>query len=441
MPISVRLAGFEPDRDLKMNYPERRAVAVLASVYAIRMLGLFMVLPVFALLGQELTGTTPALIGLAIGVYGLTQACLQVPFGALSDRFGRKRLIYIGLVIFATGSLLAAASDHIYGVIAGRALQGAGAIASVLMALVSDLTRAEQRTKAMASIGVTIGLSFSLSLIIGPLLGQWAGLSGIFGLTAVLALVAIVIVWKLVPNPPAMVTEGEHLPARIMLGQVLADQRLLRLDFGIFALHLALTALFIQVPLLLSERLGLPQGDLWWFYLTVMVTSFFAMVPFIIIGETKQQMKATLSGAVALLAMATVALWQWSVSLTAAWFGLFFFFMAFNLLEASLPSLISKESPAGARGTAMGVYSTSQFFGAFLGGAAGGALAGWTGADGVFGLMVIVLVAWLVVAVTMPPPRYRDRGGNVIELDATDADEGASDMNKDRAGVNHGTRC
>ena len=424
-----------------MNYSERRAVAALASVYAMRMLGLFMVLPVFALLGPELTGATPALIGLAIGVYGLTQACLQVPFGALSDRLGRKRLIYIGLVIFAAGSLLAAASDHIHGVIAGRALQGAGAIASVLMALVSDLTRAEQRTKAMASIGVTIGLSFSLSLIIGPLLGQWAGLSGIFGLTAVLALVAMVIVWKLVPNPPAMVTEGEHLPARAMLGQVLADQRLLRLDFGIFALHLALTALFIQVPLLLSDRLRLPQGDMWWFYLTVMVTSFFAMVPFIIIGEKKQQMKVILCGAVALLALATVALWQWSASLTTAWFGLFFFFMAFNLLEASLPSLISKESPAGARGTAMGVYSTSQFFGAFLGGAAGGVLAGWGGADGVFGLMVLVLLAWLVVAVTMPAPRYRDRGGHVVELDPTDADEGASDMNRDRAGVKHGTRC
>ncbi|MCK7544273.1 MFS transporter [Marinobacter bryozoorum] len=424
-----------------MNYSERRAVAALASVYAMRMLGLFMVLPVFALLGPELTGATPALIGLAIGIYGLTQACLQVPFGALSDRLGRKRLIYIGLVIFAAGSLLAAASDHIYGVIAGRALQGAGAIASVLMALVSDLTRAEQRTKAMASIGVTIGLSFSLSLIIGPLLGQWAGLSGIFGLTAILALVAMVIVWKLVPNPPAMVTEGEHLPARAMLGQVLADQRLLRLDFGIFALHLALTALFIQVPLLLSEKLGLPQGDMWWFYLTVMVTSFFAMVPFIIIGEKKRQMKVILSAAVALLAAATVALWQASSSLTAAWFGLFFFFMAFNLLEASLPSLISKESPAGAKGTAMGVYSTSQFFGAFLGGAAGGALAGWGGPDGVFGLMVLVLLAWFVVAVTMPAPRYRDRDINVVEFDQAGADDGASDMNKDRAGVKHGTRC
>lgn len=426
-----------------MNDSERRAVATLASVYAIRMLGLFMVLPVFALLGPELTGATPALVGLAIGIYGLSQACLQVPFGALSDRLGRKRLIYIGLVIFAAGSLVAGASDHIIGVIVGRALQGAGAIASVLMALVSDLTRSEQRTKAMASIGVTIGLSFSLSLILGPLLSHFTGLSGIFYMTAALAMVAMVIVWKLVPNPPAMVTEGEHLPARAMLGQVLRDQRLLRLDFGIFALHMALTALFIQVPVMLSERLELAVDSMWWFYLTVMVTSFFAMVPFIILGEKKQQMKTVLFGAVALLVIATMALWQWSTSLTAAWFGLFFFFMAFNLLEASLPSLISKESPAGAKGTAMGVYSTSQFFGAFLGGAAGGAMAGWAGADGVFGLMVIVLLAWLVVAGTMSAPRYRDRDTAefVVELQESDADDGTSEMNNDRAGVNHGTRC
>ena len=413
---------------------ERRAVAAIASVYATRMLGLFMVLPVFALLGPELTGATPALIGLAIGIYGLTQAFLQVPFGTLSDRFGRKRLIYLGLLIFAAGSVLAAVSDHIYGVIAGRALQGAGAIASVLMALVSDVTRADQRTKAMASIGVTIGLSFSLSLIIGPLLGQWAGLTGIFGMTAALALVAMVIVWRLVPDPPEMVTEGEHLPTRTMLAQVLTDPRLLRLDFGIFALHLVLTALFIQVPLLLSGKLELPQGDMWWFYLTVMVTSFFAMVPFIIIGEKKRQMKTILCGAIALLTLATAALWQWSASLTAAWFGLFSFFMAFNLLEASLPSLISKESPAGARGTAMGVYSTSQFAGAFLGGTVGGLLAGWAGADGVFGLMVVALLAWLVVAVTMPEPRYRDRQGNVVELSAAHADDQAADMNKTQQG-------
>ena len=194
---------------------------------------------------------------------------------------------------------------------------------------------------------------------------------------------------------------------------------------------------------MLSDRLGLAMDAMWWFYLTVMVISFFAMVPFIIIGEKKQQMKAVLCGAVALLLLASVGLWQWSATLTAAWFGLFFFFMAFNLLEASLPSLISKESPAGAKGTAMGVYSTSQFFGAFLGGAAGGVMAGWAGADGVFGLMTMVLVVWLIVAGTMPAPRYRDRDddGFVVELQEYDAGDGASPMNNETAGVNHGTRC
>ena len=194
--------------------------------------------------------------------------------------------------------------------------------------------------------------------------------------------------------------------------------------------------------MLLSDQLGLAMDDMWWYYLTVMVTSFFAMVPFIIIGEKKQQMKAVLCGAIAMLLLASLALWQWSVTLTAAWFGLFFFFMAFNLLEASLPSLISKESPSGAKGTAMGVYSTSQFFGAFLGGALGGVMAGWAGADGVFGLMAMVLAAWLVVAGTMQAPRYRDRDdGFVVELQESDADDESSQMNNDRTGVNHGTRC
>ncbi|WP_339807035.1 MFS transporter, partial [uncultured Marinobacter sp.] len=278
-----------------MNALEKRAIASLASVYAMRMLGLFMVLPVFALLGSELSGATPALTGLAIGAYGLTQALLQVPFGLLSDRLGRKPLIYVGLVIFAAGSLLAGASDSIYGVIAGRALQGAGAIASVLMALLSDLTREEQRTKAMATVGITIGLSFSLSLIVGPLVASVAGLAGLFYFTALLATIALGIVRFLVPEPVAGALTSDHLPVRAMLGRVLTDSRLLRLDFGIFALHLVLTALFLLVPVLLTQELGLPAERHWWFYLTIMVTSFFAMVPFIIIGEKYRKMKPVLS--------------------------------------------------------------------------------------------------------------------------------------------------
>lgn len=389
-----------------MNSLERRSVAALASVYAMRMLGLFMVMPVFVLLGSDLKGATPALIGLAIGAYGLSQALLQIPFGMLSDRVGRKRMIYIGLVLFAAGSLLAAATDSIYVVIAGRILQGAGAIASVLMALLSDLTREEERTKAMATVGISIGLSFSVSLVMGPLLGSAFGLSGIFYTTAVLAVIAIAIVSRLVPTPHEHKTSADTHPAKAMLKTVLSDGRLVRLDFGIFALHLVLTAIFLVFPTLLQDRFGLPSSSHWWFYLTVVVASFFAMVPFIIIGEKKRRMKPILCGAIALLALSTVGIDAIGGGLAAAWGVLFFFFMAFNLLEASLPSLVSKESPAAAKGTAMGVYSTSQFFGAFLGGAVGGLLLEQLGLQGVLWFMVVVLLLWLAVALTMPAPGY-----------------------------------
>ncbi|MBE0485601.1 MFS transporter [Marinobacter sp.] len=389
-----------------MNALEKRSVTALASVYAMRMLGLFMVMPVFVLLGSELQGATPALIGLAIGAYGLSQALLQIPFGLLSDRVGRKRMIYIGLVLFAVGSLLAAATDSIYVVIAGRILQGAGAIASVLMALLSDLTREEERTKAMAMVGITIGLSFSVSLVAGPLLGAVWGLSGIFYATAMLAVVALVIVAKVVPTPHGHKVSADTHPAREMVGRVLSDGRLLRLDFGIFVLHFVLTALFLVFPTMLQDDLGLPGRSHWWFYLTIMLTSFFAMVPFIIVGEKKRKMKPVFCGAVALLALATAGLTAIGQSLWAAWAVLFFFFMAFNLLEASLPSLISKEAPAASKGTAMGVYSTSQFFGAFLGGALGGYLLQIVGIDGVLWLMVGGLGIWWLVALTMPTPSY-----------------------------------
>ncbi|MCM0610883.1 MFS transporter [Marinobacter sediminum] len=389
-----------------MNALERRSVAALASVYAMRMLGLFMVMPVFMLLGSDLKGATPALLGFAIGAYGLSQALLQIPFGLLSDRVGRKRMIYIGLVLFAAGSVLAGSTDSIYVVIAGRILQGAGAIASVLMALLSDLTREEERTKAMATVGISIGLSFSVSLVLGPLVGSVWGLSGIFYTTGVLAIIALIIVSRVVPTPHQHKVSADTHPAKEMLGRVLSDGRLLRLDLGIFSLHLVLTSLFLVFPTMLQDQLGLASSSHWWFYLSVMVTSFFAMVPFIIIGEKKRMMKPVLCGAIALLTLATASLASVSAGLLAAWSVLFFFFMAFNLLEASLPSLISKEAPAASKGTAMGAYSTSQFMGAFLGGALGGLLLEQVGVPGVLWLMVAVLAIWLMVALTMPSPGY-----------------------------------
>jgi len=415
-----------------MNSLERRSVAALASVYAMRMLGLFMVMPVFVLLGNDLDGATPMLIGLAIGVYGLGQALLQIPFGMLSDRFGRKKMIYIGLVLFAMGSLLAASAESIYVVIAGRILQGAGAIASVLMALLSDLTREEQRTKAMATVGVSIGLSFSLSLVRGPLLGSAFGLAGIFYVTAALAVIAMVIVARLVPTPHQHTSSADTRPAREMLGIVLADPRLLRLDFGIFALHLVLTAVFLIFPTLLQDQLGLPASAHWWFYLTVLVTSFFAMIPFIVLGEKQRRMKPVLCGAIVMLALSTAAVGYISQALTFAWFVLFFFFMAFNLLEASLPSLVSKESPAAAKGTAMGVYSTAQFMGAFLGGSLGGMLLGQVGLEGVVWLMVSVLVVWFLVALTMPAPGHT--ASFVVQL-RRQAPDGLDDIDESLRGL------
>ncbi|MCH8499981.1 MAG: MFS transporter [Marinobacter sp.] len=390
-----------------MNAQEKRSVIALASVYAARMLGLFMVLPVFMLLGDELQGATPALLGLAIGAYGLSQALLQIPFGMLSDRFGRKRLIYFGLVLFALGSLVAAMSESIYGVIAGRILQGAGAIASVLMALLSDLTREEQRTKAMASVGISIGLAFAVSLVLGPLVAEVAGLAGIFYLTALLAVCAMVLVATQVPTPRQSPFNPETQPALAQLTGILRDKELLRLDAGIFVLHMVLTAMFLLVPGLLSTQLGIPVLSHWWVYLTVMVTSFVAMVPFIVLGEKKRQMKPVLCGAVTLLALGTgLAFLVDHRELASFWFALFLFFMAFNLLEASLPSLLSKAAPPASKGSVMGVYSTAQFMGAFAGGALGGLVLQAYGAQGVVVMMLMALAAWWLLAITMAKPRH-----------------------------------
>lgn len=403
--VPVFVSNSRTER-VTMNSIELRAVAALALVYALRMLGLFMILPVFVLLGRDLEGATPLLLGLGLGAYGLSQAMLQIPFGLLSDRFGRKPLIYLGLLIFAIGSVLAAVSDSIYGVIAGRVLQGAGAVASVLMALVSDLTREQSRTMAMAGLGASIGLAFALSLVVGPLVSAAFGLDGIFWLTALLAVLGIAVVAILVPTPSVVRAhpDVQAAPARIL--SLLRVPRLLRLDFGIFALHLVLTAAFLVVPTFLQDDAQLPRADHWWVYLSVMICAFVAMIPLIILGERKRRIKAVMVGAITLLALATLLLmgrWQ---TLPVLWLALFLFFVAFNLLEASLPSLISKEAPAASRGTAMGIYSTSQFLGAFVGGAGGGLVLSVAGSGGVLALMLSALLIWWLVAWTMQAPSY-----------------------------------
>ena len=390
----------------RMSSGETRAASGLALVFAFRMLGMFMVLPVLATYGMDLAGATPALIGLAIGAYGLTQAFLQIPFGVISDRIGRRPVIYGGLVIFAIGSVVAAQADSIWGVIAGRILQGAGAISAAVMALLSDLTREQNRTKAMAMIGMSIGVSFAVAMVVGPLLTRAFGLHGLFLATGVLALVGIALVSFVVPKATAHTRHRESGVARGEMLATLKHPDLLRLDLGIFVLHSILMASFVALPLALVERAGLPKEQHWWVYLTALVVSFFAMIPFIIYGEKKRKMKRVLLGAVATLMLVELFFWAFGDGLKALVIGTVVFFTAFNLLEASLPSLISKVSPAGGKGTAMGVYSTSQF----LGSAMGGILGGWLFQHGGLGVVFIGCAAlcalWLAIAVTMREPPY-----------------------------------
>ncbi len=389
----------------RMSASETRAASGLALVFAFRMLGMFMVLPVLATYGMDLDGATPTLIGLAIGAYGLTQALLQIPFGILSDRIGRLPIIYFGLAIFAAGAVLAAMSDSIWGVIAGRVLQGAGAISAAVMALLSDLTREQHRTKAMALIGVSIGLSFAVAMIIGPLLTRAFGLSGLFWVTAAMAVLGGVIV-TLLPKAQVHVRHRESGVAKQALCMTLRHPDLLRLDFSILALHAILMASFVALPLALVEQGALPKDEHWWVYLTALLIGFFGMVPFIIYGEKKRQMRRVLLGAVSALLLCELFFWWFGNGLWMLVIGMVAFFVAFNLLEASLPSLISKVAPAGGKGTAMGVYSTSQFLGAGLGGVLGGMLYQQGGLALVFAGCAALCALWFVIAFSMREPPY-----------------------------------
>ena len=387
-----------------MSREEFRAALSLSSVYALRMLGLFMILPVFALYAGDLEGVTPTLTGLAIGIYGLTQAALQIPAGLLSDRIGRKPVIIGGLLIFALGSVVAALADSMLVVILGRALQGAGAIAAAIMALAADLTREQHRIKAMALIGMSIGLSFALALVLGPVLNDWVGVPGIFAITAVLALGGILVVGFVVPRP---VVSRPHRVAEAIpeqFGGVLRQTQLLRLDFGILMLHAILTASFVVLPLILRDQAGVAASTHWKIYLPVLVCSVLAMLPLIIMAERKGRVRPVFLSAIALLIAAELGLFFLPVTLYSVVFMMFVFFTAFNLLEAMLPSLISRIAPADCRGTAMGFYSSSQFFGAFLGGALGGVLHQYAGTHAVFLCSAVGAALWLLLALSMSRP-------------------------------------
>ncbi len=387
-----------------MNHQESRAAFSLAGIYALRMLGLFLILPVFALYAEHLDGVTPMLVGLAIGAYGLTQALLQIPFGMLSDRIGRKPVILGGLLIFAVGSVVAAMSDSIWGVILGRALQGSGAIAAAVMALAADLSREEHRTKVMAVIGMSIGAAFTLALILGPVLNGLIGVQGIFWLTALLALAGIGIVLFLVPTPEVTQVHGDAEAVPAQFGRVLSNVNLLRLDLGIFVLHLIITSIFLAVPLVLRDMIGMQSDNHWMIYLPVLLLSVFLMIPFIVIAEKRNKMKPVFLGAVLTLALAQLGLYLWHGGIVGLFISLLLFFVAFNLLEATLPSIVSKVAPAASKGTAMGVYSTSQFAGAFVGGVAGGWMHGQYGLGGVFLFGTVAALVWLLAAFGMQRP-------------------------------------
>ena len=386
-----------------MTATERRASIGLASIYGLRMLGLFIILPIFALYASKLPGgQSHLLMGIALGAYGLTQAVLQIPAGWMSDRYGRKPIIYIGLVLFALGSFVAASASSIYWVIAGRSIQGAGAINAAVMALTADLTREEHRTKAMAMIGMTIGVTFSMSLVLSPLLNGMLGVPGIFAMTGVLALLALFIVRFVIPNPEITHFHSDTEASGSKFAEVLKNSDLLRLDFGIFSLHAILMSVFMQVPFVLQKN-GLAVSQHWKVYLPVMVVAFFLMVPPIIIAESRGKMKQVFVGAVALAACGQLVLMLMQDSLWGLSAALLIFFTAFNVLEATLPSMISKVAPLAAKGTAMGVYSSVQFLGAFFGASVGGALMQFVGGNSVFVFAIIWLTIWLAVAAGMRP--------------------------------------
>ena len=389
-----------------MSEQEKRASLGLAGIFSMRMLGLFMILPVMSIYTEHLDGMTPILLGLSISIYGLTQALFQIPFGLMSDRFGRKKIITMGLLLFVAGSVVAAMSTTIYGIILGRALQGSGAVAAAIMALAADLTLEQNRTKIMATIGISIGISFAVAMVLGPVLASVVGLQGIFWFTAALAIMGILILHKVVPQAKKLSTHKDAEPIPALMGKVLKDVQLLRLDFGIFCLHLVMTAMFVVLPLIMRGKLGIAADDHWMVYLPVLGLSVIAMVPFIILAEKKRKMKVVFVSAVGALSLASVGLYLFSEHLWGMLASLFIFFTAFNLLEASLPSLISKIAFAGGKGTAMGVYSSSQFFGAFCGGLMGGLVWSTYGLATVFLVCAGILFIWFLVALSMKAPRH-----------------------------------
>ena len=387
-----------------MTSVERRAGIGLASIFALRMLGLFMILPVFSLYAKQLpSGNDMALVGLALGAYGLTQTFLQIAYGAASDRFGRKPVIVFGLLLFALGSFVAAMSHDIYGIIGGRVLQGAGAISAAVTALAADLTREQHLTKVMAMIGSSIGLTFAICMVASPVLYAAIGMPGIFAMTGVLSLLAIYVVLRVVPAAPVIPRQ----PGWASFVEVLRHPQLLRMNFGVFCLHLIQTSMWVLLPATLVHTGHLPVGEHWKFYLPAVLVSFVLMVPAIIAAEKHGRMKVVFNGAIVLLLVVQIGFGYFGDNVYELFIWLLLFFVAFNILEATQPSLISRIAPPHAKGAALGVYNTTQSLGLFLGGVTGGVLTKHAGPHAVWLLCGGLALAWLLLGLSMKMPAPR----------------------------------
>ncbi|ERL56742.1 MFS transporter [Psychrobacter aquaticus] len=388
-----------------MNSVEKRAILGVGGIFALRMIGLFMIVPVFSVYGDNYAHATPFLIGLAVGIYGLGQAIFQIPMSLAADKFPRKPIIFLGLILFAIGGIIAANATDIYEVIIGRALAGSGAVSAVLMALLADVTREEMRTKAMATMGLTIATSIMLAFAFGPLLVGSLGISGLFWLTAGFAVLAMVLL-LVVPTPLRVLKHnldnksiGEQLATVLKIGD------LNRLHIGIFALHLTMTAIFVILPHQLSEVMGLSVRQQGLVYLPLLFIGFAVAIPFIIIAEKKRKMRQVFLGAIALMTASLVILALGSQVGVGIIFGLLLYFMGFNLLEATIPSWISKRAPVANKATAMGLNSSSQFFGAFVGGAMGGLLLSQPNVLA-WGILAFIMGAALLLIIPIAQPPY-----------------------------------
>lgn len=390
----------------RMTPREKKSSISLAGIFALRMLGLFVILPVFAIYARELPGGDDEfMVGLTLGIYGLAQGILQIPFGAASDRFGRKPVIIAGLLIFALGSFIAACSGSIWGIFFGRALQGAGAISAAVTAFISDSVREEVITKAMAMVGASIGLTFAVSLVIAPLLSDLWGVPGIFALTGILALAAILVAKFVVPDAPQHLrTKSSGKPWQ----EILLDRQLVRLNIGIFVLHACLTAVFVVIPTRLPE-MNLPSEHHWWVYLPAVTAGFIVMAPLIIMGEKRGRMVSIMKLMIGFLTAAFVLFAYLMHSIWEIAFLLGLFFVGFNVLEATLPSLISKIAPKSDKGLALGIYNTLQNFGLFAGGALGGFIAREWSAEAVFFTCAFAMLLWLASAIGLKEPKRSSR--------------------------------